>query len=120
MKEATNAYEEKLEQKNNIISKVCKHDRRVFSRECVTPTLTMDGTFWFQMKKKLINEKDVHKTLVTDTENDVDDNVLREQHEFRRQLRELKDLYTKSMSELVEHEMKYNSYAFRNRKKKKH
>lgn len=64
------------------------------------------------MKKKLINEKDVLKTLVADIESDVNDNVLSEQYEFRHQLKKLKVLYTESMSELVEHELKYNSYAF--------
>lgn len=64
------------------------------------------------MKKKLVNEKDVLKRLVADVEDDVNDVVLSEQYEFRHKLKKLKDLYTKSMSELVEHEMKYNSYAF--------
>lgn len=50
--------------------------------------------------------------LVADIENDVNDNVSSEQYEFRFQLKKMKDLYTKSMSELVEHEMKYNAYAF--------
>jgi len=49
--------------------------------------------------------------LVGDTENNVDENVLSVKNQFTDKLKNMNDLYSKTMSILAEDKIKYNLYV---------
>ncbi|VVC30814.1 WD40/YVTN repeat-like-containing domain,WD40 repeat,WD40-repeat-containing domain,WD40 repeat [Cinara cedri] len=56
----------------------------------------------------LINEKTGFKTLLKDTENDVDENVFETKNKFINELKNKKEIYLNTMSKLEKYKMKYN------------
>lgn len=68
--------------------------------------------FCLQVKNKIFKDKNGLEMLLSNTENEVDEHILKKKKKFIDKLNGMKEVYLKTMSEATDFKMKQKTYVF--------